>query len=386
LERSIAAKLILPALLLQAHIVFAQGYTVHFGDGARAQDAVAVTGSLDMPVVIQRYVDDSGWRHRARLIRCNASGQLVQEQELPVQGSVFVQGASSPTGGGPLLVFGSVVPQGGSYHRPLVMAVADNGQVLWTAMPDLGASAVLHQAVGLTGGAVACGTLVTATGKDALVLRFTSTGALQWQLSSGLDLDDEAYGVVVDDHITITGTQSNFGGGADALFMRCTLDGTLLWSTSWGGIGTERGHALAPTADGHYLMAGSTTSFGPEYQPGKRRANLHLVKINANGDTLWTRTFGTSTHDNPAFALSIAQNGDALIVGERAFAGDSKAYAARISPTGTLLWERFYDTDGRGKLLHVLTVPTSDGFVACGWTFGPGARRALLLRRNAQGL
>jgi outer membrane protein assembly factor BamB len=116
---------------------------------------------------------------------------------------------------------------------------------------------------------------------------------------------------------------------------------------------------------------------------GRRRKNLHLIKIDANGDTLWTRTHGDILKDREAFTIALATNGDLIVAGTVGTAGESDALAARFSANGQLLWEQRYDTGKEERILDLRAI--SDGFVACGWSFGAQGRQALLLRRNASG-
>jgi acyl-coenzyme A synthetase/AMP-(fatty) acid ligase len=48
----------------------------------------------------------------------------------------------------------------------------------------------------------------------------------------------------------------------------------------------EYGHAVRQTADGGYIVGGSTLS------AGAGQADFYLVRTDPNGDTLWTRAYG----------------------------------------------------------------------------------------------
>lgn len=52
-----------------------------------------------------------------------------------------------------------------------------------------------------------------------------------------------------------------------------------------------QGYFVIPTADSCYLAAGPTTRFGVG------NYDALLIKLNSNGDTIWTKTFGTPENE-----------------------------------------------------------------------------------------
>ena len=74
------------------------------------------------------------------------------------------------------------------------------------------------------------------------------------------------------------------------------------WWRTYGGTGADQGFSAQQTTDGGYIIAGHTESFGAG------GADVYLIKTDAVGDTLWTRTYGgTGTHD---YGKSVQQSSD----------------------------------------------------------------------------
>lgn len=362
------------------------GFTQQFG-GPLAHDAIGlVERSSGWNVAVRAY-SGAQERHQGITFLRSTTGLPQQQSTLALPQNAFLQAmAPGPAGGS--YICGSVLPPGRK-HQALVARLDADGALLWQRLlPGEIAQQFLGLALLTDGGVALCGQVSGPQGHDVLVARYSSDGQLLWSVMEPFDLDAEGYAIAANaTGIMVTGRQVNFGGTSDALFLYFTLGGTLQMSTSWGGIANEEGRALTSTADGHFVMAGSTRSYGPVDAQGQRRSNLHLIKISATGDTLWTRTHGDILRNRQALALDVAPNGDLLVAGTNSGAGvdlnDGNALVARFTPTGNLMWERSYNLGSNDGLRGIRAL--SDGFVAAGWSFGNEGRKALLLRRDVNG-
>lgn len=370
-------------MTLSAPVLAQSSFTQLIG-GPLGHDGIGLVQHGSGWLVGGRVHQAQGQRFAPVLFDCSSSGAVLGTNALPIPGTVFLQ-AMVPVATSGSWVCGSLFPEGGGSHRALVAKLSNSGTLLsYTAT----ASSTDQQFLGIAalpdGGVVACGVVAGANGHDILLARFASDGTMLWSTVEEAATDQEAYAVAVDAQgIMLTGRQLNFGGKSDALFMRYSLEGTLIWSTSWGGIDEEEGRALITTNSGSCIMAGYTRSEGPMDAQGRRRRNLHLINIDANGDTVWTRTRGDILYDREAFAIAQAPNGDLLVAGTIGAAGLSDLLVARFSASGQFIWERRYDHGKEERLLGLLAL--ADGFVASGWSFGPQGQRAILMRRNVNG-
>ena len=81
-----------------------------------------------------------------------------------------------------------------------------------------------------------------------------------------------------------------------------------LWTRTYGGSGDEWAYSVQQTADGGYIVAGYTYSFGAG------GGDFYLVKTNSQGDTLWTRTYGGSDDDG-AYSVQQTADGGYIVAG-----------------------------------------------------------------------
>lgn len=319
------------------------------------------------------------------LVALNATGQVLSETALPVNGRVFGQ-AFVPAAGGGGYVVGSIIADGALDHDLLVMRIDAQGGVLWTLTPAMANDQhVLAAAEAGSAGLHIAGTDNSSGSHDALVGRVSSSGTLQWTAVVGGPLDEEGLAVAGDANgALVTGRQMNFSGESDALFFAVDATGTVLWSSSWGGVADEVGNALVRRSNGTYVMAGTTASYGPVDQQGLRRASVWLMALESDGDTLWTRTIGDTLEGRWGHAVAEAPNGDLLVAGGAGLDHNTDALVLRRSALGAAVWERRYDLGQEERLTHIHADAT--GFRATGRTFDGSGLRMLVLRKNGQGL
>lgn len=364
--------------------LLAQGFSQAYG-GIQAERGLAVTASFPGFNVLAGVTGDNA-QQQAQVWQITPTGQWMGTTPLPSwSGAAFPQGAIA-AGGGAFYHFGSHIPPGAHAQRAFVQQYTAQGAVPWTHSLA-GAASVYHAAAALEdGGVVLCGTQVVNGRHDALVVRFSATGQLLWSLTDGFDGDEEAHGLAVQGNdILLGGRQTGFDGTSDVWVARVSLSGQLLWSTSWGDVGNEQAYAVASIGIGTFLLAGVTDSFGPiDPDLQRRRERTYLLAIDLAGDTLWTRTLGDALSDRAAYSMAWAPPNDVVLVGRRIDQeGSAVCMAQRINNTGTLLWERSWDLGDDERLVHVSAL--ADGFVATGWAFGPQGLQVALVSRNANG-
>lgn len=124
------------------------------------------------------------------------------------------------------------------------------------------------------------------------------------------------------------------GFKSDAILMKFNAQGVLQWARNYGGAGDDYGRQVCVTSTGDYVMVGSTAPLG------STNADVYVVKTNASGDTLWSRTFGTAGSDD-GNSIFEAGNGDYVVVGSLMLNSQRRVGILRISSEGQLLHQAF---------------------------------------------
>ena len=267
------------------------------------------------------------------------------------------------------------------------MVFADPGDTLWTRTYggdriDRGFSA--QQTT--DGGYIIAGYTQSfgAGGNDVYLVKTDANGDTLWTRTYGASSADEAYSVqqTTDGGYIIAGRTYSFGhGGYDVWLLKTDAAGDTLWTRCYGGSESDYGESVQQTSDGGYIVAGYTESFGAGYR------DSYLVKTNANGDTLWTRTYGESEED---YFYSVQQSSDGgyIVAGYTSSfgAGSYDVYLVKTDAGGDSLWTRTYG--GFAYDYGWSVQQTSDGgYIVAGntWSFGAGQSDFYLVRTDAQG-
>src|SRR4030042_1816215 len=83
-----------------------------------------------------------------------------------------------------------------------------------------------------------------------------------------------------------------------------------LWTKTYGGDNVEYGYSVKQTSEGGFIVVGSTKSYG------NGGYDVWLLKLNADGDTIWASTYGGPYDEAGHFVLQNS-DGSYIIVGRK---------------------------------------------------------------------
>jgi len=144
----------------------------------------------------------------------------------------------------------------------------------------------------------------------------SSIPSIEWQKSFGGTAPEIAKSIVQTPdggYITAGFSKSSNGnatmnhGDNDFWVVKMNATGTLEWQKSLGGSGDDQANSIRTTSDGGYIIVGSTTSTDGDIILNKGYADYWIVKLNAQGNVEWQKTYGGTLQD---IATSVRQTTD----------------------------------------------------------------------------
>jgi len=202
---------------------------------------------------------------------------------------------------------------------------------------------------------------------DVYLIKTGVGGDTIWTRTYGGEPSDGAYVVkqTPDGGYFLAGNTYSYGAGGSDVYLIKTDDlGDTMWTRTYGGTSNESAYSAARTADGGYILAGYTTSYGAG------QGDVYLIKTDDVGDTAWTRTYGGAEWDGGS-SVKQTDDGGYIIAGVTASfgAGGYDLWLLKTDDVGDTVWTRTY---GEGYDDEGLSVQqTADGgYVVAGYTGG----------------
>ncbi|MFZ2955604.1 MAG: T9SS C-terminal target domain-containing protein [Candidatus Ozemobacteraceae bacterium] len=189
---------------------------------------------------------------------------------------------------------------------------------------------------------------------DFWVVKLSSSGALQWNVSLGGAGEDMASSIqeTASGGYIVAGTGNSFDtdikgalGESDAVAFRLSSTGTILWQKNFGARGEDMGTCIRQTSDGGFVLTGKSSSLTSDASPTAGLGDLLLVRLDASGDTLWQRHYGGIGED---IGWSVRQTGDTGFILAGSTDSDEGDLASAGHRSGNDVW--VVKTDGMGFL------------------------------------
>jgi hypothetical protein len=292
----------------------------------------------------------------------------------------------SPTSDGGYVVVGVTASEGAGGEDVYLVKTDHEGKTRWTRTFG-GANQDNGWVVRETGHGYVVGGYTKsfgAGGFDAYLLAVDFDGELQWSRTYGGTTDDRCWGLLqtADEGYVLVGETVDAESEAeDGLLIKTDAAGKEVWSRTYGGDAGDRLFGIAGADDGGFLLVGQT------YSEGAGERDAYVIKTNARGEAGWSRTFGGANRD-VGHGVDRTADGNFLITGyTRSFgAGMEDPYLIKINAEGDTLWTRVLAMDGITRAITGEQA-ADGGFYLVGFKHRPadGSGAALLVHTDQDG-
>ncbi len=257
-----------------------------------------------------------------------------------------------------------------------------NGDTMWTRtiIGPYTSSDIGFEVIQTTDGGYLVVGQITGIYMDVCLIKLDATGKIEWIKDTKKNLFDFGYSVVetADGGFLITGMLSGFNNpfNQQVLLMKTNANGDTLWFKNYGGTGNEHGKCIRPVSEGGYIIAGYNST------PPAFLNDVWLLRIDDNGDTLWTKRFHQE-NDGQEYGYKVmeVEKGFIIVGTGYPFGGKRDGLIIRTDLAGNVLWSK---TVGGDEIDEVFSVAKTDdgGYLIGGQTYssGHGGADAWLIR------
>jgi uncharacterized delta-60 repeat protein len=304
------------------------------------------------------------------LVKTDANGGYVWNRTFGGSGVEICRSVQQTTDGG--YVLGGYATSFGAGDSDFwLLKTSVDGDSVWSRTFGGTGSDACYSVQQTTDGGYVLGGYTHPFGDDDFwLVKVNSSGSSPWSHTFGGTARDLCFSVqqTADGGYVLAGGTYSFGAGAsDFWLVRTDANGNILWSHAFGGSGQDLCYSVWQTTDGGYILGGYTESYGAGDW------DFWLLRTNANGDSLWSRTFGGSSEER-CYSIQQTTDGGYILGGytESYGAGGSDFWLVRTNANGDSLWSRTFggtDNDRCGSVQQT----TDGGYILGGYTASYGA-------------
>lgn len=157
----------------------------------------------------------------------------------------------------------------------------------------------------------------------------------------GTNGNTEAYDIVDagNGEFFVIGTTVEDATGKNVLVTKITSGGAILWSKTYGGAGTEVVRKASKTSDNGLLIAGSTGSFT------NAKGDIMCMKISKDGTLLWLRRFGSNavTGDLGMDIIETSGGGYAVTGAANGSGLNAHMVVIKLNQAANIVWSKSFD-------------------------------------------
>lgn len=282
----------------------------------------------------------------------------------------------SQTSDGGYVVAGETNSFGPGYSNGWIIRLAGNGSVMWQKAYGSGSESIRSIAQTTDGGYVVAGSTNSsgAVNGDVWVIKLDTGGNTAWQKRYGGTGSEFARSIrqTQDGGYIVAGQTSSFGAGwVDMWIFKLDNTGNLVWQKTYGGLDYDEAYSIEQTADGGYIVAGRTSSFGA---PASHYA--WVLKLDESGNTAWQKRYGGTGYTSMRSVRQVPDGGYVIAGVTDSFGGENELWVLKINSSGGIQWQKRYP--GLSLPADSLALTLSGTYIVAGTSDAGGTDKTAL--------
>lgn len=239
----------------------------------------------------------------------------------------------------------------------MLVKFTPQGLLQWDTITGWGLSSSGQDVLQVPGGYIVCGSIYSGEGYDGFVAKFDYFGEILWCSRFENPADDVLYDVAFagDSAYVAAGYTESIGAGLkDAWLVKIDSQGDLLWSRAYGTSGSEVAYAVAPLSQGGYALAGGS------------EGNFYIVTTDEEGHGTSFQTYDHEGHET-ARSLIASREGGFFLAGSTMESGGYQAdiWLVRANTSGEEIWSMEAGGEGNDSAWDVAE-PETGGYIILG--------------------
>ena len=204
---------------------------------------------------------------------------------------------------------------------------------------------------------------------DLWLLKINSQGEISWEKTLGSTGDDRGYDIKNNRSggYLLLGSTNSFGnGGSDIWLINTDSYGNEIWSKTYGSSNNEYGRSIIDASDGGYLIFATSESFGND------NTGLHNIKIDSTGVEEWNKSFGGFYGKN-GNVIRQSPNGGYILISSRYNFNDNSynMWLIKMDSNGSTEWTKTFG-DSNNDYGFGIAITSDNGFILTGSTSNYG--------------
>jgi hypothetical protein len=225
---------------------------------------------------------------------------------------------------------------------------------------------------------------------DIYLIKIDENGNVIWARTIGGELSEFVYKVkqLENGDIMVIGYAMKGTGNHDIYLIKMNNEGDTLWTRTYGGNYEEFGHDVIQTSDGGFAIIGS------KYISSYRLADMMLVKTDSNGNFSWAKTYGGNDVDEGVQLWELPDHGFILAGQTESFGagGDCDPigpcrdyYLVRTDQSGDTIWTKAYGIYGSQDWNQGAMLMEDKGYLLFGQSEADYGSNSFLVKTDSNG-